>query len=82
MIWPSINLNPTGGECELLNEGLNTLRLKDKAWKFKGKAIKLLIPRVTKRSRANQSFHGVPKDWAWKFKRKVCLKATAKVDLQ
>ena len=51
VIWPSNNFNLTGEECELLNEGLNTLRFKDRAWKFKGKAIKLLVPRAIKQWR-------------------------------
>ncbi|KAM7476342.1 hypothetical protein LguiB_023585 [Lonicera macranthoides] len=54
-------------------------RFKDRAWKFKGKTIKLIISRVTKTFRVNQSFREVPKDWAWKCKVKVYLKAANEV---
>ena len=71
MIWPSINFNPTGGECELLNECLNTLRFKDRAWKFKKKVYELFMLEDARSINDDHAFHGVPKDWAWKFKEKV-----------
>ena len=71
MIRPSIDFNPIEGERELLNEGLNTLRFKDRAWKFKKKVFELFMLGVARSFNDDYAFHGVPKDWAWKFKEKV-----------
>ncbi|KAM7515283.1 hypothetical protein LguiA_004866 [Lonicera macranthoides] len=52
----------------ILNDDPHMLNYKDRAWKFKRNFIEFHM--FDSRSlNDDHAFHGIPKDWAWKFKR-------------